>query len=485
MTGVTTSAWEPLKPPRATGSGSAFVVTPFARLARTHAAGTAGDAVVAVALASSMFFKLDPGEARLSIIRYLILTMVPFAIISPLIGPLIDRLRSGHRYVIIGTAGGRAVLCAFMIGDIGGQNPFFFFEALGVLALQKAYQVARNALVPTVVKSDAELVEGNSKLALISGLMGFAGAIPGAALGQIGPEWTVGFAVFMFGLTAVLATRIPATQVASEPADKAEKIELRGAGIVLAASAMGLLRGIVGFLTLLLAFDFRGDDVPAWQFGAVVAASVVGGLVGAALAPRLRQAVNEERMLTGVLMLTTVAAVVALLVGRVRGAAILAAAVGIAASAGKLAFDSIVQRDAPDANRGRSFAKFETRFQLFWVLGAFIAIAPTDLSATTGFVVVALVAGFATFSYVVGRLATQHRSGQSTVATARAAAIEERMKAVEGSIGRGARAVTSRVTGRSRRSRARTPVDLETTVPLPPAGQSQSPPPAPPFPPRP
>jgi MFS family permease len=485
--GVETSAWQPLKPPRI-AAASAFVVTPFSRLARTHAAGTAGDAVVAVALASSMFFKLEPGEARLSIIRYLILTMVPFAIVSPLIGPLIDRLKSGHRYVIIATAGARSVLCLFMVGDIGGQNPYFFFEALGVLAMQKAYQVARNALVPTVVKTDAELVEGNSKLALISGLMGFAGAVPGVALGLIGPEWTVGFAAIVFALTAALATKIPATQVASEPADKAEKVELRGAGIVLAASAMGLLRGIVGFLTLLLAFDFRGDDVPAWQFGAVVAASVLGGLVGAAVAPRLRQVLTEERMLTGALMLTTSAALAAIVVGRVQGAAVLAAAVGVSAAAGKLAFDSIVQRDAPDANRGRSFAKFETRFQLMWVFGAFIAIAPTTLSATTGFIIVAVVGAFAVFSYVVGRLATQHRSGQSTAATARAAAIEERMKAVEGGIGRGARAVTGRVTRRGRRSPAIGPApDDAPTQPLaPPANRpSTPPPPAPPFPPRP
>ena len=40
----------------------------------------------------------------------------------------------------------------------------------------------------------------------------------------------------------------------------------------------------------------------------------------------------------------------------------------------KLAFDSLVQRDAPDANRGRSFARFETRFQLVWVIGALLPL---------------------------------------------------------------------------------------------------------------
>ena len=48
--------------------------------------------------------------------------------------------------------------------------------------------------------------------------------------------------------------------------------------------------------------------------------------------------------------------------------------VGATGSAAKQAFDSIVQRDAPDANRGRSFARFETRFQLVWVIGALIPI---------------------------------------------------------------------------------------------------------------
>jgi len=66
-----------------------------------------------------------------------------------------------------------------------------------------------------------------------------------------------------------------------------------------------------------------------------------------------------------------------------------------------LAFDSIVQRDAPDANRGRSFATFETRFQLFWVIGGFLPVV-VALPARVGFLVVAGAVGFALFSYVAG-----------------------------------------------------------------------------------
>ena len=87
----------------------------------------------------------------------------------------------------------------------------------------------------------------------------------------------------------------------------------------------------------------------------------------------------------------------------------LAACVGVAASAGKLAFDSIVQRDAPDANRGRSFARFETRFQVAWVAGAFIPVV-IPLPARLGYLVVAAAAGFAAFSYVVGRRTVRERA---------------------------------------------------------------------------
>ncbi len=67
----------------------------------------------------------------------------------------------------------------------------------------------------------------------------------------------------------------------------------------------------------------------------------------------------------------------------------------------RLAFDSIVQRDAPDANRGRAFARFETRFQMGWVIAAFIPVV-VAIPAWAGFAAVGLVAAFAMVSYIGG-----------------------------------------------------------------------------------
>jgi hypothetical protein len=114
-----------------------------------------------------------------------------------------------------------------------------------------------------------------------------------------------------------------------------------------------------------------------------------------------RAGVPEERIVQIVLGITTGAAVLAAWTGGLGAAAALAACVGVSATSAKLAFDSVVQRDAPDANRGRSFAKFETRFQLTWVIGAFIPVV-VSIPVRVGFLVVAACGGFALFSYLAG-----------------------------------------------------------------------------------
>ena len=87
--------------------------------------------------------------------------------------------------------------------------------------------------------------------------------------------------------------------------------------------------------------------------------------------------------------------------GGLLGAATIAFAVGLCAGSGKLAFDALVQRDAPDANRGRSFARFETRFQLIWVVGAAVPVV-VPIPGRLGYLLIAGGAAFAAASYVVG-----------------------------------------------------------------------------------
>jgi MFS family permease len=389
---ATAAGWQPLR----RGAGG---VEPFARLARTHALSSAGDTLVAIGLAGSLFFSISPDAARTRVILYLVLTMAPFAVVAPLLGPMVDRQKGGRRRMVVASLALRCVLCLLMADHVDGL--LLFPLAFATLVLGKAYGVARASLVPVLVADEQELVQANAKLTLVSGVVGFIASLPGVALLQLGAGWVLLLAAVVFGCGGALALRIPAARP-SAPRTQQEKAELRGANVLLAASAMAVLRGAVGFLAFLLAFSLRRAHAPAWWFGIVLAASAIGALAGAAVAPPLRRWVREERMLLGALVAVSLASVVAIQMGGRASAAFLGGFVGVAASAGRLCFDAIVQRDAPEADQARSFARFETRFQLAWVVGAIIPVALT-LPRGLGYGVLAVVTSVAAATYLTGR----------------------------------------------------------------------------------
>lgn len=394
----------------------AFVVTPFMRLARTHAAAMAGNTLVAIALAHSIFFNADPDQARGQVMLYLVLTFAPFAVVAPLIGPWLDRLRGGRRWVVIGANGLRVLVCVFMIREL--DSLLLFPLAFLVLVFDKAYQVAKAALVPSTVPSQDGLVAANSILTRLSGIVGFAVAVPGLLANWIGDQvgaFTGGQAVLVLAVVAfaaatVAGTKIPKTRVATDATTEEERQELRSVGILLAASAMAVMRGMVGFMMFLIAFDLRGEDARLWQYGFVIGAHAVGSLIGSWVAPALRRSdVVEERIVQVVFGAAAGASLVGAYVGGLLYPALLAFTLGVMATTAKLAFDSIVQRDAPDANRGRSFARFETRFQLAWAVGAFIpVVVPGGIPLRIGFLVLTICALLALVSYITGLRALAH-----------------------------------------------------------------------------
>lgn len=382
------------------------MVTPFARLARVHVLSAGGDALIALALAGSLFFNLEPDAARPRVALYLLLTIAPFAIVGPLIGPLVDRARGGRRTMVMVTAIGRLVVAVLMMRHL--DSLLLFPEAFAAMVLGKTYHVSKSAIVPGLVRADTELVKANSRLVLLSGVGGGLAILPGILLGLLGgPNWTLALAAVLFGVMLPVATKVPKATVAAEPADAQERQELRGAGIVLAASAMAVLRGMVGFVMFLIAFWLRESGAATIWFGLMFVASSIGALIGAISAPYARRLVREEHLLGGVLALSALVSFVVAVSPDRATVSLVVGTVGLASSLGKLSFDAIVQRDAPAANRGRSFARFESRFQLFWVLGALVPVlAPNAiLRIHVGLVILAIVSGVSCFLYTGGLFA--------------------------------------------------------------------------------
>jgi MFS family permease len=170
-----------------------------------------------------------------------------------------------------------------------------------------------------------------------------------------------------------------------------------------------VLRSAVGFLVFFAAFAFK-DDVLA--LGVVGGMALVGGFVGNLLAPILReQKVREERILSSALLATAVAVLLGGLMGGTFGFVVASLMVGMGAAAGRIGFDSLLQRDGPDAARGRAFAKFETRFQIAWVAGALFGLLPVgERVGLLGFAAVLLFAGL---SYLAALRAARTRPARS------------------------------------------------------------------------
>ena len=374
---------------------------------------TAGDVAMVVSLAGSLFFSISPDAARSKVLLYLLVSFAPFAVVAPFIGPFIDRAPGGRRLIIQLTAVGRALLFAVMIYHLG--DLLLFPLSFGVMILQKTYGVSRSSLIPTVVNNKTELVEANSKLGLISGAVGALAAAPAGALAAISPKLSLLFGIVMFACAVVAAMKLPRGVVA-QSAQPAERMELRNVSLRSAAVAMSLIRAVIGFLFFELLFWLRENHYSNVWIGVVIGASTAGLMLGNGLASPLRSRLREELMLTAAIVLVAVSGLGAAIFGGVGAAIALAAVANMASGIGRMAFDSIVQRDAPDANQGRAFAKFETRFQLSWALAGVIPVLFT-LPGRAAFLAVGLVGVLAVFLFT--QSARSRLRSRSTAAMSR------------------------------------------------------------------
>ena len=357
------------------------------RLIELHGVNTAGDAMVAVALANTLFFSVPVGEARGRVALYLLITMAPFALMAPVVGPLLDRFRHGRRYAIAATMLARCFATWVLAGAVAGNDLSMYPAAFACLVSSKAYGVTRSATVPRLLPTGYTLVAANARISLAGIVSGAVGAGLAGLLAFIGPEWPLrmAFAVFFVGM--VLALRLPA-KVDSTVGETRTTLSLDDTGpiirrtsvgpaVVAALRANGGLRAFSGFLTLFLAFLLREnpigelDDTVA--FGLVAAAAAVGSTTGTTIGAKLRTRAPETVIVVVLAVLTVTAAAGAFWYGVVTVLAV-ALAAGLAQSLGKLSLDAIVQRDVPEAVRTSAFARSETLLQLSWVVGGAIGI---------------------------------------------------------------------------------------------------------------
>lgn len=351
----------------------------------------AGDALVAISLANSLFFSLSPDASRQQVLLYLLINMAPFALLAPLIGPAIDRFRLGHRLIAVVLFVIRA-LCAIALAFALLDLALYFF-ALALLIAAKASGVTRQALVPNLVDRPDQLVAANSRIARLNVFAGMIGGGVGAGLLLVSsPATTLALASAAFIGAAVATTVVPEPSIVVDPVTSLDYEQVHMPSVSATAWAFTLVRASVGYFVFGLAFALRRESEPPWLYAAAVVAYGVGTFGGNAIAPLLRRRYREEGLtVASIASLALVAAFGAL--GPSRPLVLVVAVVlGGAASVGRQSFDSLLQARAPQATRGRAFARFETRFQMGWVLGAIAATAfGVPIQVSLGVLALALV----------------------------------------------------------------------------------------------
>lgn len=399
------------------------------------------DAMVTVALAGTVFFSASSTAQKGNVLLYLLITMAPFAIVAPVIGPALDRVQHGRRWVMAATAIGRAALALVMAQNFNDLY-VLFPAALGSLVLSKAYSVIRSSAAPRLVPSTLTLVEANARLSifgLAAALVG--GGIVGVAIKATGSySFGLWITALAFGATAFYSFRLPKI-VDTLPADEAgpesapgrvpvTRVEKPGpltvrrrfaswavrgysAPTVLALQGECALRWLAGFLTLYIAFfveaDSHGFDA-VLSLGALGLAMGAGNFIGTGVGARLKL-VRPELIVLICNSIAALACLLAVIFFSLALAIVAALLSAISNSLAKLSLDAIIQRDVPESLRSSAFGRSETFLQLSWVLGATIAIlVPADNGRLAFGVATAVTGGVAVFMALHARAERGQRS---------------------------------------------------------------------------
>jgi MFS family permease len=370
--------------------------TGMMRLFDLHATAAAGDTLIAVGLAGTIFFAVPLGEARGNVALYLFVTMVPFAFLAPLIGPLLDRYRHGRRYALATTMLGRAIL-AYLLADFL-DNIALYPAAFGVLALSRAYGVARAAAVPRLLPRSLTLSQVNARGSVYGTLAGLVVLPLGLAAFTIGPGWPLRVAAAIFLVGMVIALRLPPRADSDQPETLPRLFQLvwlrRGEdgdrvlrGRLVFATMIGSAghRALYGFLLIFLAFAIRAGELPT-QFGPIAlgdgtALGVVSGslVLGTFLAVAGGSRVRIRRPVAiqaSGLIVVALLAVLAAFRFTLPVVTLLCLVAAVSSGLAKLAVDSSIQERIDGRLRATAFAHSETLLMLAFVAGSALGLIP-------------------------------------------------------------------------------------------------------------
>src|SRR4026209_2673171 len=135
-----------------------------------HLTSVAGDALLAISLADSIFFHVPAAaaplaraplpESRLRVALSLVLTVLPLALAGPLIVPILDRA-GPRRSVTFAAAAGRCLLALLLAPQL--DSNLLFPIVLLMLVLSKIHGLVKNGLTMAYASKEEGLMRANAR----------------------------------------------------------------------------------------------------------------------------------------------------------------------------------------------------------------------------------------------------------------------------------------------------------------------------------
>ncbi|KHF44160.1 MFS transporter [Saccharomonospora viridis] len=349
----------------------------------------ASDAAMAVALANTLFFAASSGESRGKVALYLLITIAPFALVAPVIGPALDRIQRGRRLAMCVASAGQALMCVLMA--LNFDSWVLYPAALGKMVLSKSFMVLKAAVTPRVLPPEITLSKTNARLAVF-GLAagGVFGAIASGLNWAFGSSGALWFTALICAVGAVQAMRIPSWVEVTEgevPASLTARLPKKAGRapmaryVVVALWGNGSIRVLTGFLMMFAAFAVKAETESSGQtgfiqlllLGIIGAAAGVGGFLGNALGSRM-QFGKPDQVIIACLASVLASTIVATVASGLATAALVGLVGSTASSLSKNSLDAVIQQDMPEESRASAFGRSETVLQLAWVFGGAIGL---------------------------------------------------------------------------------------------------------------
>ncbi|NYI39930.1 MFS transporter [Demequina lutea] len=393
-----------------------------------------GDGAFQVGIATAFFFDPTSASTPRDIAAGFAVLLAPFTLVGPFVGPMIDRWHR-QRIVLVGNLA-RLTLVVAIGGSIAlnAPKPFLYFLALLTLSINRFLLAALTAGIPQVV-DDEDLLTANAIMPTMGTIAAAIGAAIGGVVTILVPGVSdnrlallaLGGAAVAFGTSSWTATALGrralgpvATIDGKEFAAEAIHLlrELR-AGYnhlrervtpfqalgVMAAGRM--LYGMMFVAAILISRHILSTPGSAGSaikhFTLVLGFAAIGFGLAAILTPTFAHRVDRHQWIVACLLLGAVGQTILAISSSSWALLSAAVIVSFAVQGGKIAVDTIVQRDTDDAFRGRAFALYDVAYNTAFISAAVVGAVVLPANGYSHAVMGALVIAYVGAAFVYAR----------------------------------------------------------------------------------